>query len=346
MSEQIMCNSYNSSLSHLAINVRFCTILNYFIVKMTSESKPKIVVIGSCSVDFTTYAPRLPSPGETLHGTKFVTSYGGKGANQCVAAAKLGGNAHMICKLGDDQWGKKYKEHLKECGVNVTYSHNAANSMTGIAQISVAENGENQIVIVPGANKLLSKSDVQEALVLIKNADILIGQLEIPYETTLEAFKLNKGLRLLNAAPAMQDIHEIFPYCSILCVNESEASYLTNNSVTLSNAAHALLRLLDTGCETVVITLGEKGAVYATKYDRKGIHVLTRSVKPVDTTGAGDAFVGALATFLVKYKTLPLHQIIGAACEVATISVTREGTQTSYPTDYKPFAKEYEYISL
>lgn len=255
------------------------------------------------------YASRLPRPGETLHGSKFVTSYGGKGANQCVAAAKLGGNTHMICKvsssqssiktfcssqsfssskhvvsilytdqpkmiivslqLGDDQWGKQYKEHLKECGVNITYTHNATNSTTGIAQISVAENGENQIVIVTGANKLLSKSDVHEARVLIKNADILIGQLETPFETTLEAFKLNKGvsyvncilsinldpksssrlfvltdvcdleynlfqLRLLNAAPAMQDIHEILPYCSILCVNEGEASHLTNFSVTLS----------------------------------------------------------------------------------------------------------------
>lgn len=106
----------------------------------------------------------------------------------------------LTLQLGDDQWGKQYKEHLKECGVNVTYAHNAANSMTGIAQISVAENGENQIVIVTGANKLLSKSDVQEALVLIKNADILIGQLETPYETTLEAFKLNKGVSYSNCA--------------------------------------------------------------------------------------------------------------------------------------------------
>lgn len=109
----------------------------------------------------------------------------------------------MCFQLGDDQWGKQYKEHLKECGVNVTYTHNAANSTTGIAQISVAENGENQIVIVTGANKLLSKSDVQEALVLIKNADVLIGQLETPFETTVEAFKLNKGVSNLNWVPIM-----------------------------------------------------------------------------------------------------------------------------------------------
>lgn len=104
-------------------------------------------------------------------------------------------NIIVVClQLGDDQWGKQYKEHLKECGVNVAHTHNAANSTTGIAQISVAENGENQIVIVTGANKLLSKSDLQEALVLINNADVLIGQLETPFETTVEAFKLNKGV--------------------------------------------------------------------------------------------------------------------------------------------------------
>ncbi|XP_061718123.1 ribokinase-like [Cydia pomonella] len=311
-----------------------------------SKSSPSIVVIGSCSVDFTTYAPRLPMPGETLHGSKFSTSFGGKGANQCVAAAKLGGNTYMIGRAGDDQWGLKYKEHLKAEGVNVSHFFTTPNVTTGIAQISVAESGENQIVIVAGANNLLSKSDVQLSAELITNADVLIGQLETPLETTLEAFKLNKGVKLLNAAPARSDIQQILQYCTILCVNESEAALITNMEVSNLNTKQVLAKLLDSGCETVVITLGEKGAVYATKSDPQPIHVFCRSVKPVDTTGAGDAFVGALATFLVDHKDLPLHQIIGAACEVATISVTKEGTQTSYPSNIDAFTNEYDYIKL
>ncbi|XP_059062712.1 ribokinase-like [Achroia grisella] len=311
-----------------------------------SELLPKIVVLGSCSVDFTTYAPRLPKPGETLIGTKFITSYGGKGANQCVAAAKLGGNTFMICRLGDDPWGDQYKQHLKDLGVDVTNAHITPNITTGIAQISVAESGENQIVIVPGSNGHLSKLDVEKSADLITNADVLIGQLETPFETTLEAFKLNKGIKILNAAPARKDIEEILPYCSILCVNESEASILTNLDVDISNATIALMKLLETGCEIVIITLGEKGAVYSSKHEPTPIHVLCNPVTPIDTTGAGDAFVGALATFLMTQKNYPMHQIIGAACDVATISVTKEGTQTSYPTKFNASDKEYKYLYL
>ncbi|KAJ2951815.1 hypothetical protein O0L34_g13978 [Tuta absoluta] len=313
---------------------------------MNCENKPKIVVLGSCGVDFTAYAPRLPKPGETLHGSKFTTSYGGKGANQCVAAARVGGNTYMICKLGDDQWGKQYKAHLQEVGVNVTHAYVEPNFTTGSAQITVAENGENQIVVVAGANDYLSKSDVQCAAELIKHADVLISQLETPFETTLEAFKLNNGIKLFNAAPAKSNIHEIFKYCSILCVNETEASLLTNIDVSLSNAADAISKLLSFGCESVIITLGENGAVYASKQNEQPIHVISEKVSAVDTTGAGDAFVGALATLLVSYKGYPLHQIIGAACEYASISVTKEGTQTSYPPNFKPFGKEYKYVNL
>ncbi|XP_063828864.1 ribokinase-like [Ostrinia nubilalis] len=310
-----------------------------------NKNAPKIVVLGSCSVDFTTYAPRLPTPGETLHGTKFTTSYGGKGANQCVAAAKLGGNTFMICRVGEDQWGEKYKNNLIENGVDVSHVYLTPNVNTGIAQISVAENGENQIVIVPGANGHLSVDDVEHSKDLIKSADVLIGQLETPFETTLEAFKINEGIKLLNAAPARNDIQDILPHCSILCVNELEASMLTNLDVSVENAVDALNKLLSAGCKLVIITLGEKGAVYASK-EEPPTHVFCESVPSVDTTGAGDAFVGALATFLVTKKDHPIHQIVGAACEVATISVTKEGTQTSYPTNYTPFSKPYNYKKL
>ncbi|CAH2982810.1 unnamed protein product [Chilo suppressalis] len=307
---------------------------------------PKIVVCGSCSVDFTTYAPRLPNHGETLHGTKFVTSFGGKGANQCIAAARLGGNTYMISRVGDDQWGQKYKDNLKTAGVDVTHVYNTHNVTTGIAQITVAESGQNQIVIVLGANGHLSKTDVEKSKELIITADVLIGQLETPFETTLEAFKINRGLKLLNAAPGRNDIQEILPYCSILCVNESEASILANHPVvSVKTAVEAIKKILALGCATVIVTLGENGALYASKNDPP-THVFCDKVVPVDTTGAGDAFVGALATYLVSHKDYPLHQIIGAACEVATISVTKEGTQTSYPTNYTPFTKEYKYETL
>ncbi|XP_030023563.2 ribokinase [Manduca sexta] len=314
--------------------------------QLAKSTSSKIVVIGSCSVDFTAYAPRLAKPGETLHGYKFITSYGGKGANQCVAAAKLGGNAYMICRVGDDQWGQQYKQYLKELGVDVSHTNITPNVTTGIAQISVADNGENQIIIVPGANNNLSTSDIEQSKEVIKQADVLIGQLETPFLTTLEAFKLNNGIKILNAAPARTGIEEIFPFCTILCVNETEASILTNLEVNVTNAAIALKKLVDIGCESVVITLGQQGAVYLSKRDQQPIHVPCKNVKPVDTTGAGDAFVGALATFLVTHKDYPMHQIIGAACEVATISVTKIGTQTSYPTNFKAFTKEYEYQKI
>ncbi|XP_035437340.2 ribokinase isoform X1 [Spodoptera frugiperda] len=306
----------------------------------------QIVVIGSCGVDFTTYAPRLPKPGETLIGSKFTTSYGGKGANQCVAAAKLGGKTSMICRLGNDQWGDKYRDNLEQVGVDTTYVKITPNVTTGIAQISVAESGENQIVIVPGANNCLSKEDVKNSADLITNAEVLIGQLETPYETTLEAFKLGKGIKLLNAAPARSDIKEILPYCSILCVNEPEASLITNTEFDMKNAVAILKQLLDTGCESVIITLGPEGAVYMSRIDQQPIHVFSERVNAIDTTGAGDAFVGALATYLVTYKDKPMHQIIGAACQVATMSVTKEGTQTSYPRKFDAFKKEYKYTLL
>lgn len=252
----------------------------------------------------------------------------------------------MICRVGDDEWGHKYIEHLKSNGVNVTQAHSTPNESTGIAQISVSRDGENQIVIVPGANGHLSIADVQKAKDLIINADILIGQLETPYETTLEAFKLNKNVKILNAAPSMEDINSILPYCTILCINEIEASIMTNVPVNdIRSAALALDKLLHTGCETIIITLGELGAVYTTR-DKQPIHVISDKVKAVDTTGAGDAFVGALATFLNSHKTQPLHQIIGAACHIASLSVTKEGTQTSYPTNCNAFDREYKYIEI
>ncbi|OWR42861.1 ribokinase-like [Danaus plexippus] len=307
---------------------------------------PKIVIIGSCSVDFTTYSPRLPKPGETLHGTKFITSFGGKGANQCVAAAKQGGNTYMIGRVGNDHWGQQYKDNLKSHGIDVTYTHITNDVTTGIAQISVAENGENQIIIVPGANNYLSKADVDEAKELIENADIIIAQLETPFEITLETFKLNKGIKLLNAAPARTDIQEILPYCTILCVNETEASLLVGFEVEISNIKVALDKLLETGCEIALITLGHQGAAYCLNNTRNYIHVLCDKVTAVDTTGAGDAFVGALGTFLVNKKNIDFHQIVGAACEIATLSVTKEGTQTSYPEKYDVFNKKFKYVCL
>ncbi|XP_068629997.1 ribokinase-like [Battus philenor] len=310
------------------------------------STQNKIVVIGSSSVDFAAYAPRLPKPGETLHGYKFVTSFGGKGTNQCVAASKLGANAYLISRLGDDKWGKQYKEYLKEIGVDVTHVCLTSEVATGIAQITVAENGENHIVIVPGANNYLNCNDVKVAEEIIKTADVIIGQLETPIETTLEAFKLSNAIKILNAAPARKDIDSVLSYCTILCVNETEASCLVDISVDLSNASSAVSKLLEFGCQTVIITLGDKGAVYSSKFDKRCFHVLCENVTPVDTTGAGDAFVGALATYLVTYKDLPLHQIVGAACKVATMSVTKEGTQTSFPTKFDAFGEKYKFVEL
>ncbi|KAH8400099.1 hypothetical protein KR215_007080 [Drosophila sulfurigaster] len=299
----------------------------------------EVLVFGSAIIDFICYTPRLPAAGETLHGHKFQRGYGGKGANQCVAAARLGSKTALVAKLGDDSFGADYLQQLRVEQVNVQHVERVPGESTGIAQIAVADDGENNIIIVVGANNLLSTDDVGNAKQLFEQAKVLVCQLETPVPATLEALRQFKGVSIVNAAPALaQTPPELLKLASILCVNETEAALMTGvaNISSISEATTATERLIDLGANTVIITLGKLGAVCAHKEAGRlqSQYVAAPQVPPelvVDTTGAGDAFIGALAHHLARYPERKLVEHIAAACAVASKSVQLPGTQASFP---------------
>ncbi|XP_037085182.1 ribokinase-like isoform X2 [Pollicipes pollicipes] len=296
-----------------------------------------IIVIGSCMTDQICYTSRLPKPGETIHGTKFSMSFGGKGANQCVMAAKLGAKTAMVAKLGEDTFGRLYLDNLLRCGVDVGHTTTSGAAATGVAQICVDEAGMNSIVIVAGANLELSAADVARADGLLGSARVLLCQLEVPLETTLAALRAARRhgvTTVVNAAPA-QPVKDgdLFELSDIFCVNETEAEIMTELPVrSVAEAETAAAALLRRGCRAVIVTLGAQGAVYAAP-GQAAMHVpAERAERVVDTTGAGDAFLGALGYFLACVPALPVREAIVRACRIATDSVARPGTQDSFPS--------------
>ncbi|XP_070171571.1 ribokinase [Polyergus mexicanus] len=297
---------------------------------------PKIVVVGSCMIDFTCFSPRLPKSGETIIGTKFEKKYGGKGANQCVAAAKLGGSTALIASLGSDMFAQEYLEILRKENVDISHVKIQKDKHSGIAHITVAENGENSIVIVLGANESLTSEYADSAVDMIRSASVLLCQFEIPLETTLHALKLHRGhgLSIVNGAPALENFDpRILNLCDIFCVNETEAEVMTGiQPVDLSNVQEVADKLLAKGCNVIILTLGPLGAVYASKTNRNVTRIPVTEVHPVDTTGAGDAFLGALAYFKAYHPQLSMNECIRRSCVVATQSVLKFGTHASFPT--------------
>ncbi|XP_043473846.1 ribokinase-like isoform X1 [Leptopilina heterotoma] len=295
----------------------------------------KIVVVGSSMIDFTAYSQRLPKSGETIIGSKFEQGFGGKGANQCVTAARLEAATAFVTALGSDELGQQYIDKLKFEGIDVTYAKRKKSTNTGAAQITVAENGDNNIIIVPGANELLTTEDIDEAAVVIKHSSVLVCQFETPIITTLHALRLktNNCLSIVNAAPAVANIPpEIFKLADVFCINESEAESITGiENLTLQNVEKAVDKLLQMGCNTIIITLGSYGAVFASKENKKVKYIPADKVKPVDTTGAGDAFLGAFAYFTAYHANLSMEEIIKRSCKIATQSVLKAGTQMSFP---------------
>lgn len=290
--------------------------------------------------DFLSYVSRsLPKEGETIHGTKFATGFGGKGCNQVVAAQKLGSKTAILCKLGDDSWGRDYRGHLERLGVETKFIETLAGESTGIAQICVSsETGANHIVIVVGANNRLAPGDVEESVELLNRSKVLLCQLETPIAGTVRALELMKhGISILNAAPGLRDLPEsLLTLPTIFCVNESEAELITGISVSsVAEAKKALLCLRAMGCRTVIITLGGDGAVFQGEQPNSPVcHVRVPKVdNVVDTTGAGDCFLGALAHHLARDNGLGnIKECIGRACLIASVSVQRLGTQSSFPT--------------
>ncbi len=295
---------------------------------------PKICVIGASNIDLISYAPRLPKMGETLPGTRFQMGFGGKGANQAVMAAKLGAEVAMITKVGEDIFGRDTLKNYETLGFDTRYVLFTDQASTGVAPIWVDEStGNNAIIVVAGANDLLSPADVVAARGAITSAQIVVCQWECPLETTLAALRIGREagvMTLFNPAPARGELPpEAYQLSDILSPNESETELLTGRSVaTLAEAEAAARILLGRGAGRIVLTLGERGSLLV---DENSVqHVPAPNVQAVDTTGAGDAFMGSLAYFLALGA--PLLEAMRRASQIAAISVQSPGTQSSFPT--------------
>jgi len=294
-------------------------------------NSPRICVVGSSNIDLIARVPRLPKLGETLIGNAFHLGYGGKGANQAVMAAKLGAQVTMVTRVGRDVFGEGTVKNYREQGIDATYVLVDDHLFSGVAPIFVDEDGRNVIVIVPGANLGLLPADVQHAREAIARAQIVICQLEVPMETTLEAFRVAKQanlLTILNPAPAAPLPDELLQLTDICAPNEVETEMLTGISVqTIDQAERAARALLERGPKTVILTLGERGALVVN--GEMVWHAPAVPVNAVDSTGAGDAFVGSLAVFLAEGNGL--DEAVRRANAVAALSVTKVGTKTSFP---------------
>ena len=294
---------------------------------------PKICVIGASNIDLISYAPRLPKMGETLPGTRFQMGFGGKGANQAVMAAKLGAEVAMITKVGEDIFGRDTLKNYESLGFDTRYVLFTDQASTGVAPIWVDEStGNNAIIVVAGANDLLSPADVVAARSAIISAKIVVCQWECPLETTLAALRIGREagvMTLFNPAPARTELPpEAYQLSDILSPNESETELLTGRSVaTLEEAEAAARILLGRGAGRIVLTLGERGSLLVDEDIVQ--HVPAPKVQAVDTTGAGDAFMGSLAYFLALGA--PILEAMARANQIAAISVQSPGTQSSFP---------------
>jgi len=296
------------------------------------DRKPNICVVGSANVDLISRVPRLPTPGETLFGTEFHMGFGGKGSNQAVMAARLGAEVTMVTKLGKDIFGDNTLENYKKNNIDTRFVFFDEELFSGVAPVSVdVVTGQNSIVVVPGANMGLTPEDVQKAEEVIQVADLVVCQLEVPIESTLEAFRLARKsgtTTILNPAPAAELPDELLNLTDICIPNESEAQLLTNILVDSPESGFKAGKVLQSrGPQTVIVTLGEMGAVYINTDSQD--YIKAEQVSAVDTTGAGDAFVGCFAFQLASEK--PVDLALKSACAVATQSVLKTGTQTSFP---------------
>lgn len=293
-----------------------------------------ILVIGSLNADLVVKSPRFPKPGETISGEDLQIIPGGKGANQAVAVARQGVDVSMVGRVGNDSFGPFLVDNLKKSNIDTSHVLET-DSATGTAIIVVDSNGQNSIVLSPGANGKVNLQDVDSA----PDAKILLLQFEIPIETVLHATKKYKRSSpvdkskstkvILNPAPAKEIPDELLSHVDILIPNESELSLLSKKEVNdVKSAEVAARELLKHGIETIIVTLGENGALIVD--DKQVTHVNTYKVEVVDTTAAGDAFIGGFASALLKNKSLEEAVRYGCAC--GALATTKFGAQPSLPT--------------
>lgn len=293
--------------------------------------KQKIFVIGSSNTDMVVKSQKLPAPGETIIGGTFLMNPGGKGANQAVAAAKLGANVTFVSKTGNDIFGKQAIQGFQREGINTDFVFTDLENPSGVALILVDAKGENSIAVASGANGNLQISEVEKAIGQIMPNDTVLFQLEIPIPTVEFAIKksFERGAKvILNPAPAQVLDESVFKYLDIITPNETEAELLTGIKVIdLNTAEQAALILHEKGVKNVIITLGSRGAYLHN--DTINHLIPAPIVEATDTTAAGDVFNGALAVALSEGQDL--EQAISFACRAAAISVTRMGAQASAP---------------
>lgn len=286
-----------------------------------------IVVVGSINMDLVVQAPRHPQPGETILGTAFHTFPGGKGANQAVAAARLGGDVFMVGRVGADAFGDSLLKTLQADGVNTQYVLPTQNVPTGVALITVSDTGQNNIVVVPGANAYLTAADLLAAETLFKGAGAVVCQLEIPLEVVRVAARLARlhhARFILNPAPARSLDEELLSLVDYLIPNEHELALLTG----VENITRAINKIEALGVKELIVTLGDKGVEVSDQDNLYHIH--PHPVTVVDTTAAGDAFVGAFALALTEGRSLLEAAYWGNAA--GALAVTQAGAQPSLPT--------------
>ncbi len=289
-----------------------------------------IVVVGSLNADLVMRAPRFPKPGETIQGDDLATVPGGKGANQAVAAARLGAGVAMVGCVGADAFGTMLIENLKQNHVDAKRVLRDGSAATGTAIIIIDSNGENSIVLSPGANGRMKSGDV--APDALAGAKLLLLQFEIPMETVVHAARLAKERKVkvvVNPAPAHELPDELLQYADYLLPNETELALLTGKDTRDKASLEAAARsLVERGIPNVIVTLGGRGALITTRLRKR--YVPPYKVRPVDTTGAGDAFIGGMAYALVNRKSLKDAVQYGCAC--GALATTKFGAQPSLPT--------------
>lgn len=287
---------------------------------------PAVCVVGSANLDLSAYTDRLPAAGETVRATRFATGFGGKGANQAVTAARLGAAVALVARVGDDSFGRDTLAHFRAEGIDTGHVTPTPGAPTGTALITVDAAGRNTIVVSAGANGLLTAGDVEAARGAIEAARVLVCQQEVPAAANLTAMRLARAAGVpvvFNPAPASEVPAEAYALAAVLCPNEHEAAALTGTD----DPEAAARELIRRGARSVVVTLGERGCLVV--IDGGATAVPAPRVEVVDTTGAGDAFVGSLAVFLARGADL--IEAARSANRIAALSVQQPGAQSSFP---------------
>jgi ribokinase len=292
--------------------------------------RPRIAVIGSANIDLTTFNDRFPKAGETIFGQRFDLGFGGKGANQAVASRLCGAEVFMVARVGSDLFGPATIENFKKQGIDATHVTQTEGVSSGVAPIFVETSGQNRILVVKGANDLLKPADVDAASDLLKTVDCIVLQFEIPIETVYYSVKFAhaNGIRcIVNPAPAQPVDLKALAGLDYLIPNESEAETITGMPVrNVDDATKCAEKLLSGGVKRVIITLGSNGALLASAESME--HIPAFQVKSVDSTGAGDAFIGSFAVFLGE--GVPEREAVHRANLYAGLSTTGIGTQKSF----------------